>query len=239
MSQHLALVLVVLLASPPVLAACTAESGPKRNHLLELYTSEGCNSCPPADRYLSALKGQGGVVPLAFHVDYWNHLGWRDPFSQAAFSQRQRDQARTAGSRMIYTPQFILDGHDWRWGRGDPPWRETAANAPTRIALSLDLDATGRLAVRGRFSGRPGQVWLALYENGLETAVPAGENAGRRLRHDFVVRGLAGPLTAAGETFAHAFPLAADWRRSGLGVAAFVVDGDQILQAVSLPWCGG
>lgn len=232
------LALAALTAGPAVQAACTAESGPQRNRLLELYTSEGCSSCPPADRYLSGLMDQAGVVPLAFHVDYWNHLGWRDPFSQAAFSQRQRDYARSSGSRVIYTPQFILDGKDWRRERGDPPWREGAAHAPTRIALSLDWLDGQRLEVRGTLSGRTGRVWLALYENGLETAVPAGENAGRRLRHDFVVRSLAGPLEVRGQSFGQVFPTEAGWNRRGLGVAAFAAGEGEVLQAVSRTVCG-
>jgi len=231
------LLLAMAAAMPQARAECAAESGPRRNHLLELYTSQGCSSCPPADRYLSTLRGQAGVVPLAFHVDYWNHLGWRDPHSQPAFSQRQRDLARRSGSRVVYTPQFILDGGDWRPGREDPPWLRAPALAPTRIALSLALSRPDRLEVRGRLSGRSGQVWLALYEQGLETTVPRGENAGRRLRHDFVVRGLAGPLTVGADGFRHAFPLAAEWRGPALGVAAFAVTGDEILQAMSLPSC--
>jgi len=109
----LALPLGSVAADPP----CAAASGASRASLLELYTSEGCSSCPPADRWLSGLRGRddllGRLVPLAFHVDYWNDLGWEDRFAKPEYSARQGSISRRNRSRSVYTPQFVLDGRDW------------------------------------------------------------------------------------------------------------------------------
>src|SRR3569832_1871687 len=122
--MRIVLLFCCVLAIPVADAAtCNAVSGASRNSLLELYTSEGCSSCPPADRWLSHLPDDAGVVPLAFHVDYWDRLGWRDPFAQAAFSQRQR--ARNNGTGWVYTPQVMLDGKDYRTRQRGLPTRTT------------------------------------------------------------------------------------------------------------------
>jgi len=121
--KRLPLFALSLLLSMPAIAAaaqCTAVSGERRVPLLELYTSEGCDSCPPADRWLSALPGRGygndRVIALAFHVDYWNYLGWVDPFAQKRFTERQRHIASRSQSKVVYTPQFTLNGRDYRRG---------------------------------------------------------------------------------------------------------------------------
>ena len=112
--------LLVLPAAPALAAGCKAESGEKTVALVELYTSEGCSSCPPADRWLSALAERGfapdRVVPLALHVDYWDYIGWKDPFAKALFSARQRELAAIARSRVVYTPQVVLAGKDYGMG---------------------------------------------------------------------------------------------------------------------------
>ena len=231
--------LLCLLAPHAVHAAtCTASSGATRNSLLELYTSEGCSSCPPADRWLSQLPGDSGVVPLAFHVDYWDRLGWRDPYGQAAFSQRQR--ARNSGAGWVYTPQVMLDGADFRvWHRG-PPAR---SNAPAPVGLALTLAQTPeRLEVRAdsQFSSaaaaRGAGLYLALYENRLSSKVAAGENADRTLHHDHVVRQLVGPLDPGRAL--HSFKLQAGWKAADLGVAAFVLDArGATLQALARRAC--
>src|SRR6185312_11220306 len=93
-------------------AACTAQSGTTVPTVVELYTSQGCSSCPPAERWLSGLKGRDGVVALAFHVDYWDDIGWKDRYAQALFTQRQNGSQRTSGARFAYTPQVLLDSRD-------------------------------------------------------------------------------------------------------------------------------
>ncbi|MHB1186486.1 DUF1223 domain-containing protein [Thiobacillus sp.] len=234
-----ALLLLGALLAPAVQAAtCSAVSGDTRNRLLELYTSEGCSSCPPADRWLSQLPPDSGVVPLAFHVDYWDRLGWRDPYAQAAFSQRQR--ARNSGPGWVYTPQVMLDGTDFRtWHRGLP----ARSNSPAQVGLALTLDQTPeRVDVQAdsRFSapvaGRDATLYLALVENRLSSKVTAGENAERTLHHDHVVRQLVGPLDP--RRALHSFKLLPGWKAANLEVAAFVLDAKgATLQALARPAC--
>lgn len=219
-------------------ATCTASSGVTRTSLLELYTSEGCSSCPPADRWLSQLSPNSGVVPLAFHVDYWDKLGWRDPFAQAAFSQRQR--ARNSGLGWVYTPQVMLDGAGHRnWHRaGNLILKPMPAQANLNLTLiqshkSIDAQVDSRF----NFSAddNKAQLFLALYENRLSSKVVAGENARRTLDHDYVVRELVGPLKPRSR---HRFTLQADWKAADLGVAAFLLDAQgKTLQALAQPAC--
>lgn len=111
---------VLALPDAPALAAggCAAASGLQRVAVLELYTSEGCDNCPAADAWIRELPAKGlappRVIPLAFHVDYWNHIGWRDPYSQARFSDRQRQHGRRRGASFVFTPQLLLNGADYR-----------------------------------------------------------------------------------------------------------------------------
>lgn len=200
---------LILLSTLLIAAAASAEplrfdSGERRVSLLELYTSEGCSSCPPADTWLSELRRDPRLwrqlVPVALHVDYWNHLGWRDPFSHPRYSLRQRDYARHWGDGVVYTPGLVLNGREWRRG-----WRGRELELPDEGAGRLRAELDGdRLAVRYQpaevLSGA--RLHVALLGFDLETAVPRGENAGRRLRHDFVALGYRElPLTAAGDGF--------------------------------------
>ena len=218
------LLLCSLLTPTADAASCSAASGPTRTSLLELYTSEGCSSCPPADRWLSQLPRDAGVVALAFHVDYWDRLGWKDRFAQAAFSQRQRDRNRISG--WVYTPQFMLDGADFRsWYRGLPARAPVPAQA--HLTLSLDtmpghIDARTEVRYASTAAGRNARLYLALTENRLSSRVTTGENARRTLLHDDVVRTLAGPFEAS--RVHHRFILQPDWKAADLGVAAFVTD---------------
>jgi hypothetical protein len=227
-----------LLAPTAHAATCTVTSGATRASLLELYTSEGCSSCPPADKWLSQLQPDSGVVPLAFHVDYWDRLGWRDPFGQAAFSQRQR--ARNSGLGWVYTPQVMLDGADYRnWHRVRAPQPKPM---PARADLVLTLTQTPQridVQVDSRFMGpaseADAQLYLALVENHLSSKVAAGENAGRTLHHEHVVRELAGPLDPNAR---HSFRLQPGWKAADLGVAAFVLNPQgETLQALVRAAC--
>ena len=178
--------------------ACSARSGATVPAVVELYTSEGCSSCPPAERWLSALEGRDGVVALAFHVDYWDSLGWKDRFAQPQFTQRQNATQRTSGARFAYTPQVLLDGRDQR----DWPALAPAAlhgRAPATVALQLDRDATG-LALKvqpGAGAPAPLSGYVAVVDDGLQSKVSAGENRGATLREDGIVRELL-PWTLAG-----------------------------------------
>lgn len=229
-------------------APCVAASGANRAALLELYTSEGCNSCPPADRWLTGLRERAprDVVPLAFHVDYWNKLGWADRFSRPAWSARQGRIAAIHRSRTVYTPQFVLDGRDWRDWRGDLP-EPQGESAGARLKLKLKPPQQDRLEISGEARLRepaPGaRVYLALYENNLTSRIAAGENAGSLLRHDFVVRRLLGPLPLPDSgvlPLREAFDLEPDWKPVDLGVAAFIqdIDSGEVYQALRLHVCG-
>jgi len=166
---------------------CSARSAPAIAPVVELYTSEGCNSCPPADRWLSALKTRPEVVALAFHVDYWDRLGWKDRFASAAFTQRQAQQQAVNGARFSYTPQVVIDGHD----RKDWPLAAVGgsrAPAPVQIELTREGDRVSAQVTNAGAHARRLAAYWAVTESGHRTAVKAGENEGATLLHDFVVR---------------------------------------------------
>lgn len=169
-------------------------SGQQRVTLLELYTSEGCSSCPPADAWLSDLKADERLwkafIPIALHVDYWDYIGWRDRFASADYTQRQKRYADEGGARVVYTPGFFSNGKDWTGWRYGRPIERQVMNAGD-LRLSVDgKDITVRFAP-AREHDRGLRVNVALLGMNLETPVKAGENHGRVLRHDFVVLGLA------------------------------------------------
>jgi hypothetical protein len=153
--------------------------------VVELYTSEGCSSCPPADRWVSTLKGRSDVLALAFHVSYWDKLGWPDRFASPAFTQRQQQQAALAGSSVVYTPQVVVDGRDWRG------WPRLPARAGTSPSVTVTLTQQGA-SVLAKVDAAPAWPRLSGYWAVLEdqhvSKVRAGENAGETLRHDHVVR---------------------------------------------------
>ncbi len=175
-------------------SSCQAASKPVPPTVLELYTSEGCSSCPPADRWLSALKGRSDVLALAFHVTYWDRLGWPDRFALPEGTARQHQLAQLAGSRQVYTPQVVAQGKDWpQWHRTAPTGAvATAAATPVSVKLQRSgQQITAEIApVPGRAGAAPAELsgYWAVLEDGHETKVRAGENAGETLRHDHVVR---------------------------------------------------
>ncbi len=246
--------LALMLTNPAGAATCNAESGKSRVALLELYTSEGCDSCPPTDQWFSTLPQRGytpqRVLSLAFHVDYWNYLGWKDPFAKAQFSARQRDASQRNRARVVYTPQLLLDGADYRRGLlGDDLGQRIAAgkNQTPDAQISMTFDTGGelpRLRARIGTAVHAAQAYVAIYENNLVTEVAAGENRGKRLRHDFVVRELYGPfaLTAAAPLLIdQGIRIERGWKTADLHIAVFVQDNGTgaALQALSLPWCRG
>ena len=174
-------------STPP---ATTFQSSETQTSLVELFTSEGCSSCPPAEKWLSTLKSNPDlwkkIVPVAFHVDYWNHLGWRDRFSKPEFTSRQQRYAAAWGGDSVYTPGFVLNGREWRdWFSGN-----TVPASLKRVGtLVITLSDDGKIG--GTFitdSTQPLSLELnvALLGDDLESDVIRGENTGRKLRHDFV-----------------------------------------------------
>jgi hypothetical protein len=235
-------------------AGCSAESGARRIPLIELYTSEGCDSCPPADRWLATVAAEafrdGRAVPLALHVDYWDHLGWRDPYASAQFTQRQRASAQRAASRVVYTPQVQINGRDFRgWrDRGTLQRALDAGSEPAQVRIGLAAAREGErdwaVTITADASGsgaRGAGLYLALYESGLVSQVRAGENRGATLGHEFVVREWLGPLPLdPGGRLQETRVLPAkggiDYARAGL--VAFVQDaGGEVLQSLALPLC--
>lgn len=220
----------------------SASGGPV---VLELFTSQGCSSCPPADRLLTRLAQdpqlRGKVIPLSFHVDYWDYIGWRDPFASPRWSERQRDYGRTFRANRIYTPQLVVNGTAECVGSDEAAVRKriaAALAAPPAGRVGLETDppgADGRLRVRvGAELAKAAaagdlDLWVVVWETGLETPVGAGENASRKLHNDYVVRRLEKALTLPGkagarETAEIVLGLDKRWKQGNLGVAAFLQD---------------
>jgi hypothetical protein len=162
------------------------DSWEKNRSLLELYTSEGCSSCPPAEEWLSKLTGSPllwkELIPVAFHVDYWNYLGWPDPYSLAEASSRQHEYSREWRAPSVYTPEFVLNGREWRIGENIPPGKG-------RGVLKLRIMEDGTTAASYTPSDKslgPFVVSVVPMACGIRQEVPRGENGGKTLRHDFV-----------------------------------------------------
>ena len=175
------------------------ESGPQKTHLIELFTSQGCSSCPPAEAWLSKLKNEPKLwkdfVPIAFHVDYWDRLGWRDPFASKQWTARQYQYSEHWKAESVYTPGFVVDGREWMDRRIPPAATETPG------VLKLSVKAQKIVVEFLPTDGRPidGDVHIAELGFDLMTKVSAGENNGRNLKQDFVVLSLANEKISDGK----------------------------------------
>ena len=189
-------------------------AAPKTPVLVELFTSEGCASCPPADALLARLLrsqpiADVEIVPLALHVDYWDHQGWKDPFASKAFTERQRAYSKIIGAGRVYTPQMIVDGRDELNGSDEAAVSRLLQAAASRPRLTLRVDARARGAsVRlsidlpaAPADAEPIDVSIALTEDDLSSIVGRGENVGRTLSHVAVVRTLESLGTLERESF--------------------------------------
>lgn len=250
--MHRAILLIgALLVFPAEGTQCVSQSGPGTAALVELYTSEGCSSCPPADRWLASLgkrHAAGSVVPLALHVDYWDYIGWKDPYAKREFSLRQRKLTQLQRMAFVYTPQVLLQGRDFRaWGSrafDEAVARINAQPAKASIRLELvGLDVQGAdVQVGAELLERQADaaLYLAVYESKLRSRVDAGENRGRILDHDYVVLEWQGPIAMAGRVAERRkLPLLPGAATANSGVAAFVQDrrtGD-VLQALMRSAC--
>jgi hypothetical protein len=254
-ATHLAAALLAITSSAVAAAAadtasppnCSYSSGSHKAALVELYTSEGCSSCPSADKQLSRLQSvvdaNARLVPLALHVPYWDDIGWKDPYGQPAFEKRQRALVNASGRRTVYTPQFFVSSNetrDWPGGLREQVRRINAQPAPLTIdihagasndkalgaAAGVTLQSTVTALQGGSEAGA--ELYLALTESGLVSQVQRGENSGVTLHHDHVVRAWLGPYKlpalAAGASFKldQNIALPTTWQRDKLTVVAFV-----------------
>ena len=260
MKHFFALLISIITALLPGLAAaqaaCVKQSPEHSVALLELYTSEGCDSCPPADAWLRSIgsaNAPNSLIPLALHVNYWDYIGWKDRFADARFSERQNAITKLANGKVVYTPGIFLNLREFRDWSSEPKLREAVAaiNArPARAAIRIALtpQADGRLGVNATFQVKPGakavlpQAYVAVYESALTSDVKAGENRGVTLHHDYVVRQWLGPVEFSAGTAGLSRTIALDpqWHRANHGVAAFVQEAGSpdVLQATALKVCG-
>jgi hypothetical protein len=269
--SFLAALLTAPMLTPATLSfaqTCSKQSPAHTVALVELYTSEGCSSCPPADQFISGLlPHEGGgvvpaslagltldqVVPLSLHVDYWDYIGWKDSFARHAFTERQKVLSQYAGSHTIYTPEIFVAGKELRdWSHALPTAvkRVNARPAQAQIRIRMGKLSGGSVPVEVKATAAQGsKLYVALFQNGLVTEVKAGENLGATLRHDYVVRDWVGPVTLLGDvkgeasgkaTLSKTFLVSSSTGMQHIGLAAFVQsDKGEVLQALALPLCGG
>ena len=240
--------LALVASAPGALAA------PARFALVELYTSEGCSSCPPADRWLSAFAKtprDASVVPIAFHVQYWDSLGWKDRFGDPRYTDRQEAEGKLNGARFVYTPQVVLGGHDFPGWHSDGSFA-AAVDAIHRRHARATIEIASHPGPNGGVAGTvsatldpalpPAHLALviAATQDGLSSRVNAGENRGERLAHDFVTRDLATSSVGAGKTtreFAFAPQPGSDPTRTS--ITAFLQDTKtgEVIQALAATPC--
>lgn len=247
---------IIHLSAPVMATECSAKSGASTVPLLELYTSEGCSSCPPADKWLSSLKpNPKQFIPLAFHVDYWDYIGWKDRFSKAEYSERQRKTAAFTSASYVYTPQFVMNGRDFKGSDASRLNDTIEANQKlaSRANLSLDMLTSAKDEITLKVDAqlmrtsdiKNSDIFVAIYENKLVSRVSAGENNGSELKHDYVVRELFGAYQMDNQNqFSKNFSLNAafknrEYQFENMGAVVFVQNSQtgEILQSLSLPFC--
>lgn len=218
--------------------------------LLELYTSEGCNSCPPAEKWLGQLEGKGygsdKVIPITLHVDYWDYLGWRDIYADPRHSQRQQQHVLRNSLSTAYTPQLILDGKNLRPSRllASRLKKINSDTAEVEIRLSASPIKNNQLTVTSHIiSAKTGlsraeKLFLVLVEDDINSKIKAGENAGRTLKHHSVTRSFLNPvpLNNSAETKVEkVFSIPRNSNPRNLSIVAFVeAEPGIILQVVKL-----
>lgn len=177
-----------------------ADSGVHNGHpvVVELFTSQGCYSCPPADKYVGVLKQRENVIALAYHVDYWDYIGWKDPFASPTNTQRQRGYSKAMGLWSIYTPQMVIDGRLEGVGSrtrdiSSKISRVGAMSLADRVSIPIDVTVSPEaisVQVQGGAAPKGGDIWLVTYDEEKTTSIPRGENAGKTLTEYNIVRGV-------------------------------------------------
>lgn len=213
---------------PLQLAADT--SGATRPVVVELFTSQGCSSCPPADALLGELAEQPGVIALAHHVDYWDYIGWKDPFARPEATKRQRRYSEKLGARFIYTPQMVIDGQiDVVGSRRTQVISSLVTAQTTGKSLAIEIDGRASAATvripAGDLPAEPATVWLAVFDDEHRTDVQRGENSGQELVDANVVREFVSIGTWNGEALELSVDLAAAIADGRDGCAVIVQEG--------------
>jgi hypothetical protein len=183
---------MVLSGAAASVALPTVASG-RSPVLVELFTSQGCSSCPPADAVLSSLARRSDIVALSFHVDYWDYIGWKDPFASPSFTRRQRDYAKAFGNRSVYTPQMVFNGRIELAAQTEAAASRALAQLPSPDGDSprLHLERSGSAVAIDIQHANPGlDIWAAAFSSESRTPVRAGENTGRSLINTNIVREL-------------------------------------------------
>ena len=244
--MRLLIIAATVSAIMPMAQAATCQAISPRNTvaLVELYTSQGCSSCPPADRWLSQLPSRidaNRAIPLALHVGYWDYIGWKDPFAKREFNDRQSQLAALNGSRTRYTPGVFVQGRETNWSSGAFDAQLRAVNQRPAVAMiKLDNVETqgSKVSVRAHaelatpHSAKNPRLFVALVQNGISTRVTAGENRGETLANDRVTRAWSGPLPLGTRTVWLETPSTG---ARDLALVAFVEDDTGVLQALQLP----
>ncbi len=222
------------------LLGCTTASGQSRADqaplVIELFTSQGCSSCPPADRLLGRLAHDGSVggrpvAPLAFHVDYWDDLGWPDPFALPAWTERQRSYAHALGDDRVYTPELVVGGRAGMVGSNVPRVLRAIADAPRQLPITAHATWRPRALTVTATAPAGADVFVAIWQDGTRTKIAHGENAGETLAGDRVVRRLE-RITAAGTTATRDIAIDPAW--GTLGALVFAQRSDRTIVGATL-----
>ncbi len=245
------LLLIACLIATPSFAGekITATSNGQQTAVVELYTSEGCSSCPSADKWLASLievpKDELDVLALAFHVDYWDYLGWKDRFGSPENTKRQRQLGANNRQSSIYTPEFFVDGMEARGTKKVLQKIRDANQQPAEIQLKLVISkSSGELQLELqsdslKATNQSLQHHYIVYENELMSDVKRGENSGERLFHQQVVRYMS-PALKLKDSNHHSININPEWRLDNIGVAALVTSAgnEDYLQVVHSPITG-
>lgn len=242
--------------SPMARAAMT----PEPVVVVELFTSQGCSSCPPADSFLAELAERKGLLVLSYHVDYWNYMGWKDPFSSPQMTQRQRAYAQELGQRYVFTPQMVVDGKAHAEGSARARIESLLVDARKEIdkKLPIRVSRAGLNEVKVGLPARPmdkdkkatdpaakkmktGIVWLVAYDDKHTTEIGKGENRGRTLSYHNVVRSMKQVATWEGKQTDVVVNLAEEIAAGYQNCAVLlqVGEGGRILAAAKLPMPAG
>lgn len=246
---------LIIIASMIFLMGCNVNanedyvsSGDTKNAIIELYTSEGCSSCPPAEAWLSKTGeleeySETELIPLAFYVDYWDYLGWKDPYAHPDYSMRQKMHQINGAIRTLYTPQLILDARELRPVKTLSERFAQVRSSKASLQLDLRVDKQQdhlKLNIKSlplkTIVSNGQSLFFALTENNIVSRIRAGENSGRTLTHDYVVREFIGPLeidASKDNNVDQLIKINPKWNLDEIAVVAFVQTmNGEILQAV-------